>query len=183
MNSFNTRKAQIFGVPIDLGSERLGVEMGPMAIRHAGLHQAPRYNSIEFTDYGDTQIDRTPANGNVVDQICRLANRLADMVYNAAHDGYTPIVLGDDHSASIGSIGGDSKYCDRRGLIWIDGHTDANTPETRFTGNVHGMTVAISPGYGYPELINCSGLSPKVYPEDICIIGSKNVDPGDGISQ
>ena len=179
MNSSNSKKVYIFGIPIDLGSEQLGVEMGPMAIRYAGLHQALRYNHISFTDYGDMKIDRNPEAGAAIGEILRVADRLADLVSDAIAAGYIPITLGGDHSAAIGSIAGASKHHDRMGLIWIDCHPDANTPETSPTGNVHGMTVAISLGYGHPELVNCSDFSPKVHPEDVCIVGAKNIDPGE----
>ena len=178
MNLHNN-KIKIFGVPLDLGSERLGVEMGPTAIRYAGLHEALRYNHIEFEDYGDLMINRHQEHDAAVGEIGRIAEKLAQMVADAVQRGFLPMVLGGDHSASIGSIAGAAKNCKRLGMIWADCHPDANTPETSPTGNVHGMTVAISLGHGYPELVNCCGFSPKVRPEDVCIIGAKNIDPGE----
>jgi arginase len=178
MNLHN-KKIKIFGVPLDLGSERLGVEMGPTAIRYAGLHDALRYNHIEFEDYGDLTINRHQEHDAAVGEIGRIAEKLAQMIADAAQHGFLPMVLGGDHSASIGSIAGAAKNCKRLGMIWTDCHPDANTPETSPTGNVHGMTVAISLGHGYPELVNCGGFSPKVRPEDVCIIGAKNIDAGE----
>jgi arginase len=178
MNLHN-KKIKIFGVPVDLGSERLGVEMGPTAIRYAGLHDALQHNHIEFFDCGDLAISSRPENHGGVYEIGRIAEELGKMVADAAQNGFLPMVLGGDHSASIGSIAGAAKNWKRLGMIWIDCHPDANTPETSPTGNVHGMTVAISLGHGYPDLVNCCGFSPKVRPEDICIVGAKNIDPGE----
>ena len=92
-----------------------------------------------------------------------------------------PVILGGDHSVSIGSIAGASKKAKNLGVIFLDFHPDANTPETSPSGNIHGMTVAISLGHGYPELVNCSGFSPKVLPENICIIGAKDIDTDERI--
>jgi len=169
-------KVMIVGVPLDLGAEKLGVEMGPRAIRHAGLAQALKVNGIEFEDVGDLAVDR---DGEPVAVIAGVAERVAELTEQAMEAGAIPVVLGGDHSAAIGSIAGAAKYAERLGVIWLDYHPDANTPETSPSGNVHGMTVAISLGQGYPELINCAGFSPKVLPEDFCIVGAKDIDEGE----
>ncbi len=178
MTLSNNKKVKIFGVPIDLGSEPLGVEMGAAAIRYAGLTEALKFNEIEFDDYGDLVIERKTGLGpnGQLKEIARVSEKLADLVSEAIGQGYIPIVLGGDHSASIGSIAGASKQAEKLGLIWLDCHPDANTPETSLTGNVHGMTVAISLGFGYPQLINCAQFSPKLAPENVCIIGAKDID-------
>jgi len=170
------KRVKIFGVPIDLGSEPLGVEMGPEAIRHAGLHQALEYNNIEYLDYGNLEVDRENTHNGSVQQISALSEHLAELVCGAIQDGYIPMILGGDHSAAIGSIAGTSKTSERLGLLWLDCHPDANTPKTSPSGNIHGMTVAISLGYGYPQLVNCAKFKPKVLPQDICILGAKDID-------
>jgi len=178
MNYSEKKKVTIFGVPIDLGSEPLGVEMGAAAIRYAGLTKALKFNNIECFDYGDLIIDRKSgrnSNGQI-EEIARISEELAKLVAQAIDDGYIPIILGGDHSAAIGSIAGVAKKFKKLGLLWLDCHPDANTPETSPTGNVHGMTIAVSLGYGYPQLVNCAQFSPKVAPENVCIIGAKDID-------
>jgi arginase len=169
------KKVKIFGVPLDLGANKLGVDMGPDAIRYAGLLEALAFNNIEYSDYGNLRIaDRRGR--EVKETIKEVSEELAELVYEAMKDDFIPIILGGDHSASIGSIAGASKRADKLGVIWLDFHPDANTPETSPSGNIHGMPVAISLGYGYPELVNCAGFKPKILPENICIIGAKDID-------
>lgn len=179
MSFSNRKKVKIFGVPIDLGAKPLGVEMAPAAIRHAGLIDALQFSDIEYIDHGDVRIDREIYENGSIEEIARVSEDLAGLVVESIGDGYIPIILGGDHSASIGSIAGASKKSERLGLLWLDCHPDANTPETSPSGNVHGMTIAISLGYGYPQLVNCAEFSPKVLPDNICIIGAKDIDKGE----
>ena len=179
MNCSERKKVKIFGVPVDLGSAPLGVEMGPTAIRYAGLIDALQFNNIEYIDHGDLKVDRCACENGSIEVIARVSEELAELVAGAIGDGYIPIILGGDHSASIGSIAGASKKSERLGLLWLDCHPDANTPETSPSGNVHGMTIAISLGYGYPLLANCAKFCPKILPEDICMIGTKDIDKGE----
>ncbi len=178
------KKVKIFGVPLDLGAEKLGVDMGPTAIRYAGLKDALIWNKIDFIDYGDLIIDQclyinSNRKDNYRKEISEISEKLSDLTFNALREGYIPVVLGGDHSTSIGTIAGASKMANRLGLLWIDAHPDANTPETSPSGNIHGMTVAISMGYGFPELVNCGGFSPKILPEDICLVGISDIDEGE----
>jgi len=101
---------------------------------------------------------------------------LADIVWGAMADSCIPVILGGDHSVAIGSIAGAAKFAQELGVIWFDFHPDANTPESSPSGNIHGMPVAISLGYGYKELVQCAGFAPKVLPENLCIIGAKDID-------
>lgn len=172
-------KVKIIGVPLDLGSKPLGVGMGPAAIRYAGLPDALRFNGIEHVDHGDLRIDAGKGERNPVEEIARIAEELATVVAAAIGDGYLPFILGGDHSVSIGSIAGVSKTARRLGVLWLDCHPDANTPETSPSGNVHGMTVAISLGLGPPSLVGCGGFSPKVDPSNVCIVGAKDIDRGE----
>ena len=179
MSFSKSRKVKIFGVPLNLGAKPLGVEMGPTAIRCAGLTEALQYNDIEYVDYGDLKINREVHKKGFIEEIARISEELAELVAEAIEYGYITIILGGDHSVSIGSITGVSKKAERLGLLWLDCHPDANTPETSPTGNVHGMTVAIALGYGYPQLVNCAEFSPKVLPENMCIIGAKDIVKGE----
>lgn len=178
------KKAKIIGVPLDLGAKKLGVDMGPSSIRYADLAQALLSNGIDVEDEGDLIIDKTIKQNMTQDSFarCVIANvseQLAQLTYQALVDGYVPVILGGDHSSSIGSIAGVARKAKRLGLLWFDAHPDANTPETSPSGNIHGMTVAISLGFGYPELVSCGGFQPKILPQDICMIGVNNIDPGE----
>ena len=179
MNLSKSKRIKIFGVPVDLGARPLGVEMGPTAIRCAGLTEALKFNEIECVDYGDLKINREINQKGSIEEITRISEELAELVSEAIGYGYIPIIFGGDHSVSIGSIAGISKKAERLGLLWLDCHPDANTQETSPTGNVHGMTVAIALGHGYPQLVNCAEFSPKVFPENICIVGAKDIDQGE----
>jgi arginase len=173
--SHETKRIKVFGVPIDLGTKKLGVDMGPTAIRYAGLSDAFRFNGFDHVDCGDLPIQH-PSDKHPKDTIKFVSETLGRLVEAAISEGFLPVILGGDHSASIGSIAGASKNAEELGVLWLDFHPDANTPETSPSGNIHGMPVAISLGYGYPELVNCLGFQPKVKPENMCIIGAKDID-------
>lgn len=178
------KKVRIIGVPLDLGAKKLGVDMGPTFIRYANLEQAFIYNNIQVEDEGNIPIERSgkPDPDSIMHArkvISQVSEKLSEITYKALTEGYIPVVLGGDHSSAIGSIAGVSKKAKRMGLLWFDAHPDSNTPETSPSGNIHGMTVAISMGYGYPELVDCAGFSPKIRPEDICMIGINNIDEGE----
>jgi arginase len=177
-NVQKSKHIKIFGVPLDLGTEKLGVDMGPRAIRYAGLLDAFEFNDFEYLDYGDLPI-QNGFSKHPKDTIRDMSETLCHLVDAALSEGFLPIILGGDHSVSIGSIAGASKNAKELGVLWLDFHPDANTPETSPSGNIHGMTVAISMGYGYPELVNCLGFKPKVKPENICILGVKDIDEGE----
>jgi arginase len=182
----NHKSVQVIGVPLDLGVSKLGVDMGPTALRYAGIFEALRYAGMDYRDAGDIDVLRnfsldplSPAEREQAKlrEIIRTSETLARFTAKALEDGHMPIVLGGDHSTAIGSVAGAAKARGRIGLIWIDAHPDANTPETSPSGNVHGMPLAISLGHGMPELVNCLGFAPKVRPEDVCIVGAKDIDP------
>lgn len=176
----------VVGVPMDLGVSKLGVDMGPTALRYAGIFEALEHAGFPFVDAGDLAVahnfaldrlspeERAPAKRA---EIARVSENLARHVFEAASRGETPLTLGGDHSTAIGAIAGLAKARGRIGVVWIDAHADANTPETSPSGNIHGMPLAISLGHGYPELVNCLGFAPKVRPEDVVILGAKDVDP------
>lgn len=177
------KKVTIIGVPLDLGKEKLGVDMGPSAIRRAGLAHALTANGIEFKDLGDLSVAGAVSGDvsavNSMNMIASISEEVSELTSRAIASGAIPIILGGDHSAAIGSIAGAATAAERLGVIWLDYHPDANTPETSPSGNIHGMTVAISLGHGYPKLVNCAGFSPKVLPEDLCIVGAKDIDDGE----
>jgi arginase len=184
-----TKKATIIGVPMDLGAGRRGVDMGPSAIRIAGLNQAIGLLGYEVTDAGNVNVHPPEAvrelnpRARYLPQIAAAAEELSVKVEAALEEGALPVVLGGDHSIAIGSVAGLASYHRKRGkrvgIIWLDAHTDSNTPETSPSGNIHGMPLAVLLGRGAHELTHVGGFAPKVLPENAAIIGARSVDPGE----
>lgn len=176
----------VIGAPLDLGAGRRGVDMGPSAVRLAGL--GPRLIELGYQveDLGNVSVvqpETTPEgeqNAKYLPQIAMSCSGLAQLVESTLAHGKFPLVLGGDHSVAIGTIAGVSQHFRKKdqkiGLIWIDAHTDMNTPETSPSGNVHGMPLACSIGYGPPELAKLFGYAPKVDPQNVALVGIRNVD-------
>ena len=183
------RNIEIIGIPVDLGAGRRGVDMGPSAIRIADLE--PRLESLghKVTDSGDidVMIPETQKVGQgklkYKAPILAACDELRRRVEKALGEGRLPLVLGGDHSIAIGSIAGSSNHFARGGenlgLIWFDAHGDANTPETTPSGNIHGMSLAISLGLGDPDLVNLGERAPKVLARNTVLIGIRDLDPGE----
>lgn len=180
-----TRKLSIIGMPMDLGQMRRGVDMGPSAIRYAGINERLKPLFDEIHDMGDIPIGRPEV---VVDQESNLRNLdliaekntlLADKVDEAIQSGYFPLILGGDHSIAIGTLAGVAKHYKNLGVIWYDAHGDLNTAETSPSGNIHGMPLAVSIGLGHPLLTEIGGYSPKIKPENVVIIGARSLDAGE----
>jgi len=179
------KKIQIIGIPMDLGQMHRGVCMGPGAVRYSGLSRKLRNLGFQVSDIGDIQVPvrnalPEPCNNRFVTEI----RRTCTLVYNAARkaieEGCIPIFLGGDHSISIGTIGGITHNVES-GVIWIDAHGDFNTPQTSATGNIHGMPLAVLLGHGFPELVNIGRPGSKLKPENVIIIGVRNLDPEERI--
>ena len=178
----NQRKLRVIGVPTDLGQGRRGVDMGPSAIRYAGLSEKMRELGYEIEDLGN--VDVPPAESRVqgsekvkyLQQVKEVSDELRLMVRDTLRDHYLPIVLGGDHSAAIGSIAGAVEAMGNLGCIWFDAHGDMNTPETTPSGNIHGMPLAVSLGLGHPDLINLGGIHPKLKPENVVLVGIRSID-------
>ena len=186
------KKATIIGVLMDLGADRRGVDMGPSAVRVAGLNERLAILGYEVTDAGNIPV-RNPEMMQIADrklkylpEIAAACQTLADWVEAALEAGSTPIILGGDHSIAIGSVGGLSAFHHKRnnrvGVIWFDAHGDMNTPDTSPSGNIHGMPFAAILGKGAKELTEISGFAPKVYPEDCVLIGARSVDPEEAVA-
>jgi len=182
---------QVIGVPMDLGAGRRGVDMGPSAIRIAGLAEKLRALGCTVTDAGDITT-KIPEQQRVKDEklrylpeIARVTTLLAGKVEKVFEVGDFPLILGGDHSIAIGSVGGLALFCRRRkkklGLLWIDAHGDMNTPETSPTGNIHGMPLAVCAGVGPAELTSIGGHSPKLNPRDIFLIGVRELDSAEKV--
>ncbi|MCY0898409.1 MAG: arginase [Firmicutes bacterium] len=142
----------VIGVPIDYGADRRGVDMGPSAIRYAGLHEILRQAGHKVYDWGNLPVpvpeSRTPQNPRLkyMDEIVKVNRVLARTVEKISRDGQYPVVLGGDHSIAMGTIAGLLRVRPRLGVIWFDAHGDFNTEETSPSGNIHGMPVAVAVG-------------------------------------
>src|SRR5262249_29765607 len=155
------------GVPLDLGQERRGVDMGPSAIRFAGLNERVRALGYDVKDAGNLEVPmrETHSPGNhhskYLNEIAASCKRQAHAVSEALRAGSMPLVLGGDHSIGIGTVAGVADFYRRKGkkigLIWVDAHSDMNTPETSPSGNVHGMPLAVCLGYGPRKLTRLLG--------------------------
>jgi arginase len=176
----------IIGAPLDLGAGRRGVDMGPSALRLAGLNtrlESLGYHVDDFGNVGVAQQESTPSgpeNAKYLSQIAKTCAKLAVMVEGVLAVNKVPLVLGGDHSVAAGTVSGVSHACRQRGekigLIWIDAHADMNTPESSPSGNVHGMPLACCLGRGPRELTEIFDYAPKVEGRNIALIGIRDVD-------
>lgn len=179
-------KLSIIGVPMDLGQTRRGVDMGPSAIRYAGVIERIENIGYSVEDKGNIEIalaERVHSDENtnlknlkaVADASERLAQTVSDVITNKRF----PLVLGGDHSIAIGTLAGVSRHYKNLGVIWYDAHGDLNTADTSPSGNIHGMPLAASIGIGDDALTRIGGYTPKVKPENIVIIGARSLDKGE----
>jgi arginase len=176
----------VIGAPMDLGAGRRGVDMGPSALRVAGLNQKLGELGYQAEDLGNVVVDQPeslpagPTHARYLPQIAHTCARLAEMVEGAADKGRVPLVLGGDHSAAIGTVAGVSRHFAKSGkklgLLWIDAHADMNTPDSSPSGNVHGMPLACIIGLGPAELTGIASRVPMVDPANVAIVGLRSVD-------
>ena len=180
------RPVHIIGVSLDLGGNRRGVDMGPSALRIAGLGERLSALGIQVVDAGDlvAPIPETKSFGDphkrYIREIARVCERLYKAALTALEKGGFPLVLGGDHSLAAGSVAATADFVRREkkplGLIWVDAHGDMNTPSSSGSGNVHGMPLAALLGAEPAELSRIGGFSPKVLPEHTVLIGIRNLD-------
>ena len=181
-----TRQIRLIGVPLDMGASRRGVDMGPSAVRVAGLEARLEALGHLVTDGGNIRVEvvETRAmgskNARYLKEIGATCTQTAEAVLKALEDGATPLVLGGDHSLAAGSCSGVAEFYRRQekkiGLVWLDAHADINTPETSPSGNVHGMPLAALLGLGPEPLANICGFAPKIAPENAVLIGVRDID-------
>jgi len=177
----------IIGAALDLGQERRGVDMGPSAIRYAGL--AERLASLGYgvVDHGNVSSPEPEATAlederaRYLPEIKETCRRIAELVAGAKGRGATPLVLGGDHSVAIGTLGGLASQSEVGGVVWIDAHGDANTPETSPTGNVHGMPVAVALGLAGAAWSDVPWALPAVDPRRVALIGVRSLDDGERV--
>lgn len=176
------RDVSIVGIPMDLGQSRRGVDMGPSALRYAGLHERLQRLGYATEDLGNMEIRERatiPPKGHGLDflpAVVRAARKIHATAANAIEAGRIPLFLGGDHSISVGTIGGVTA-AGPAGVLWIDAHGDFNTPESSPSGNIHGMPLAALLGLGAPQLVNLGRPGAKLAPRDVVLIGVRDLDP------
>ena len=180
------RKIRVIGVPLDLGQSRRGVDMGPSAVRVAGLEARLEALGHVVEDSGNVAVaipeqkKEGDPNAKYLKEITATCTKSAELVLKSLEAGKVPIVLGGDHSVAAGTVAGVAEFYrkqeQRVGLIWIDAHSDINTPDTSPSGNVHGMPLAAIMGLGPDELGNIFNFSPKINPENCVLVGIRDVD-------
>ncbi|SHF04104.1 arginase [Seinonella peptonophila] len=177
------KKVTIIGVPMHLGQNRRGVDMGPSAIRYAKVRQRIEQLGFYVEDLGDIYVPSperlTIENPKLkwLPQVKEVNEKLADQVSKAIQQGSFPLVLGGDHSIAIGTLTGVTRQYQEVGLIWFDAHGDLNTEESSPSGNIHGMSLAVSLGIGHSDLVNMGNFSPKIKPDRTVIVGARDLDP------
>ena len=174
-------KLRMIGVPVDLGQSQRGVDLGPGALRYAGISGRLAGLGLRVEDAGNLAVpvrDELAAERDLhyLPSILKVCEAVYRAGRGAIEDDCIPVFMGGDHSLAIGSVGGVSHY-EPAGLIWVDAHGDFNTPQTTLTGNIHGMSVATLLGEGFDDLVHVGRRGPKLQAEDVAMIGVRELDP------
>ncbi|MGD0957259.1 MAG: arginase [Candidatus Acidiferrales bacterium] len=179
-------KIRIIGVPMDLGASRRGVDMGPSALRVAGLQSRLKQLGRQVEDIGNIPVKQPEEqhygekNAKYLDEISETCKGLAEIVRRTLDEDLFPLVLGGDHSIAVGTAAGVAahfqKQSKRVGMIWLDAHGDMNTPDTSPSGNVHGMPLASIMGFGPPELTGLAPVKPMIEPHNVALVGVREID-------
>jgi len=185
-SSISPKKIRVIGIPLDLGQSRRGVDMGPSAVRVAGLEARLEALGHVVEDGGNVAVaipeqkKEGDPHAKYLKEITATCTKHAEQVLKTLEAGKAPVVLGGDHSVAAGTVAGVAEFYRRQnqkiGLIWIDAHADINTPDSSPSGNVHGMPLAAIMGLGPPELANIFNFSPKVNPENCVLVGVRDID-------
>ncbi|HCG74826.1 arginase [Staphylococcus caprae] len=181
------QRIEIIGAPSTFGQKKLGVNLGPDAIRYAGLLARLKRMGHDVIDKGNIEVpnldvEKFHSNQEGLrnyNEIITVSENLSKAVSETVKNGNFPLTLGGDHSIAVGSISGISQYYNNLGVIWYDAHGDLNVPEESPSGNVHGMPLRILAGDGPEELVHLNGFTPKVKPENIVLIGMRDLDKGE----
>ena len=185
-SSIVPRKIRVIGIPLDLGQSRRGVDMGPSAVRVAGLEARLEALGHVVEDGGNVAVaipeqkKEGDPHAKYLKEITATCTKHAEMVEKTLEAGKVPVVLGGDHSVAAGTVAGVAQFYRKQhqkvGLIWIDAHADINTPDSSPSGNVHGMPLAAIVGLGPPELSNILDFSPKIDPDNCVLVGVRDID-------
>jgi arginase len=181
----DSKPVAVIGASLDLGAGRRGVDMGPSAIRYAGL--APRIDRLgrRVVDWGNVEgaVPEATAVGServrFLSQIKRACEHVADLVARSVDEGFVPLVLGGDHSVALGTLGGLARVHGAGGVLWMDAHGDLNRPETSPSGNVHGMPLAAALGLAGREFDSSSWTLPAVDAGRVALVGVRRLDRGE----
>jgi arginase len=186
LQNIDTKHIRIIGVPLDLGQSRRGVDMGPSAMRVAGLEAKLEALGYDVKDGGNVPVAlaETKSEGDphakYLKEITDTCSKEAELVVKTLESGAIPVVLGGDHSIAMGTVAGVAEFYRRKnqriGLLWIDAHTDINTPDSSPSGNVHGMPLGAIMGLFPSPLTDLYGFSPKVQPQNCVLVGVRDVD-------
>jgi arginase len=182
-----TREIAIIGATLDLGQGRRGVDMGPSALRYAGLDE--RLASLGYTVHDEGNVETAVQEATALrdertrflPEIRDTCERIAARVAAVAERGALPLVLGGDHSVALGTLGGLASVHGPGGVLWIDAHADVNTPETSPTGNVHGMPLAAALGLAGSGFESSAWPLPAVDPKKVALVGVRSLDEGERV--
>jgi arginase len=176
----HARPVAVIGAGLDLGAGRRGVDMGPSAIRYAGLQERIASLGVECVDWGDVDVSLPEATevgdprARYLEPIKRSCERVAALVEDASRGGSVPLVLGGDHSVAVGTLGGMAQVHGAGGALWIDAHGDLNTPDTSPSGNVHGMPLAAALGVAGDAFASDAWPTPSL--ERVALVGIRALD-------
>jgi arginase len=176
------KQVAIIGAALDLGAGRRGVDMGPSAIRYAGLHErldGLGYDVLDWSDVETAVLEATrdtDETARYLPEIKAACGRIARLVAHALEQGALPLVLGGDHSVALGTLGGLAKATGPGGVLWVDAHGDLNTPETSPSGNVHGMPLAAAIGLADDRFQSPDWTLPAVDPHRVALVGLRAID-------
>ncbi|MDQ8737866.1 arginase [Paenibacillus sp. LHD-38] len=179
------QEVAIVAVPFGKGAGTPGAELGPAHILHAAALEGKLTElNIAYRLAGEISLvsplpPLKSANAKHLSEVHDISSRLSDRVSDIVDEGAFPLVLGGDHSISIGTVAGLAEHYANLGVIWFDAHSDLNTEDTSPSGNIHGMSLGISLGRGIPLLTSLRGILPKIKPEHVAIVGARSLDAGE----
>ena len=182
MNSSNSQPVVVIGAPLDLGSGRRGVDMGPSAIRYAGLDRRLEQMGLEVEDWGNIQTPVVEAtrlgdeHARFLPEVKAICEQVARLMRKALEQGAFPLVLGGDHSVALGSLGALASVQGPGGVLYVDAHGDLNLPKSSPSGNVHGMVLAAALGIAGDGFASEEWPLPMVQPSRIALVGVRSLD-------
>jgi arginase len=179
------RKLAIIGAALDLGAGRRGVDMGPSAIRYAGIDDRLAALGLTISDWGNVEVavaeaaEQGDPKARFLSEIKEACERIARRVAHASREGFVPVVMGGDHSVAIGTLGGLASLHGPGGVLWFDAHGDLNTPATSPSGNVHGMPLAAALGLAPEAFASDAWPLPALDPQHVALVGIRSLDDGE----